>query len=193
MGSHKIETIGELQEDQPKNQKMKPKQSEDKKKSIKVKSHTRLESLGSIDSEKLRQDNIKPKSLKPEEIEESVGVHESHELDTVGVFKQDHPKLQKLKTRQPENKNKSIEVETCRELERIESLDSEILKKERTKPKSLKPEEIEESINVQESHKIETIGELQEDQPKNQNLKPKQSEDKKKSVKVKSHARLESS
>ena len=67
-----------------------------------------------------------------------------------------------------------------------------MLEKERTKPKSLRPEETEESINVQESHKIETIGELQEDQPKNQKLKPKQSENKKKSVKVKSHARLES-
>ena len=35
--------------------------------------------------------------MKPEEIEESVGVQESQETEAVGEFRQDEPKSQKLK------------------------------------------------------------------------------------------------
>merc|ERR1711935_7391 len=125
-----------------KSQKLKPKPSDDRKKSMEVQSRNKVESAESLDSEKLQQVSVKPKSLKPEEFEESVGVQESQELEAVGEFQQDQPKSQKLKPKQSDNKKKSVEVQSRNKLENVESLDSEKLQQESIKPNSLKPEEI---------------------------------------------------
>merc|ERR1739842_60475 len=106
-----------------KSQKLKPNPSENRKKSMKVQLRNKLDSVESLDSENLQQEGINPKSLKPEEFEESVAVQESQEIEAVGEFQQDQPKSQKLKPKQSDNKKKSVEVQSRSKLENIESLD----------------------------------------------------------------------
>jgi len=57
----------------------------------------KLESASSLDSEQPLQENVQPMSLKPEEIEESVGVEEKNKFESTS----------NLDDKKPEKKNKN--------------------------------------------------------------------------------------
>ena len=60
------------QQEESKMEKVKPKQAGKGQQSIKVQSKNKLERVKSIETDEISQKNIKPKSLKPEEIEEHI-------------------------------------------------------------------------------------------------------------------------
>merc|ERR1712073_205537 len=98
--------------------------------------------------------SVKPKSLKPEEIEEAFGVQESQEIEAVGEFWQDEPKSLKLKTNPTDNRKKSIKIQSQSNIESLDALDTEEMLQETIKPHSLKSDEIDEPINIKESQSI---------------------------------------
>merc|ERR1711962_635177 len=60
---HKVDSISELQQEQPKKQKAKLKASEQKDQSVEMESSSQLESTSTIDSVKKDQKKIKPRML----------------------------------------------------------------------------------------------------------------------------------
>ena len=113
-----------------------------------------------IDEQLLPKENIKPKSVKPEEIEYSVGVEESPiKIEpTLDEVDQDQPKSQKIKSQKLPKKEKSLEVNqaSTTKLETATNLEDEQPPKDKTKikPKSVKDKKT--SIEVKNVEKNET-------------------------------------
>ena len=190
--SHKIETIGELQQEQTSMEKLKSKPTDNKKYSVKVQTSDKLESAESLDSKSLQQEKIEHKMLKPDNLAMSVGIQQSHEIEETEKLPQDHNKKQKIRRKQSDNGQQSVEVQSRDKLERISSIEIETAHPEKVMPKSLKPEEIEESIGIQESLRVESTEELQQGKHSLEKIKPKQSDSRKQAVRVQSKDKLES-
>merc|ERR1711956_30556 len=105
-----IDSIEELQQKESKMERLKPKQTGKGRQSIKVQSKDKLERVESIETDEISHENIKPKSLKPEEIDESVGVQETQRMDSVSELQQKEPNVQKIKPKKQDKNHKSIEV-----------------------------------------------------------------------------------
>ena len=190
--SHKIETIGELQQEQTSMEKLRSKPTDNKKYSVKVQTSDKLESAESLDSKSLQHEKIEPMMLKPDNLAMSVSIQESHEIEATDKLPQDHDKKQKIRRKQSDNRQQSVEVQSRDKLERISSIEIETIHPEKVMPKSLKPEEIEESIGIQESLRVESTEDFQQDKHSLEKIKPKQSDNKKQAVRVQSKDKLES-
>merc|ERR1712008_26911 len=75
-----IDSIEELQQEESKMERVKPKQTVKDRQSIKVQSKDKFERVKSIETDEISHENIKPKSLKSEEIEECIGIEEAQKV-----------------------------------------------------------------------------------------------------------------
>merc|ERR1739842_83498 len=98
-----------------------------------------------------KEENVKHHSLKPE-MEESVGIQESHKIETIDELQQEQTSMEKLKSKPTDNKKYSVKVQTSEKLESAESLDSESLQQEKIEHKMLKPDNLAMSVGIQQSH-----------------------------------------
>merc|ERR1712008_622350 len=123
--SHTIETMGELQQDQTSMEKLRSKPKDNKTYSVKVQTSNKLESAESLDSKSLQHEKIEPMMLKPDNLATSVGIQKSHEIEETEKLPQDHHKKQKIRRKQSDNRQQSVEVQSRDKLERSSSIEIE--------------------------------------------------------------------
>merc|ERR1711956_189820 len=119
---------------------------------------------------KIKQENVKYHSLKPE-MEESVGIQESHKIETIGELQQEQTSMEKLRSKPTDNKKYSVKVQTSNKLESAESLDSKSLQHEKIEPMMLKPDNLATSVDIQQIHEIEETEKLPQDHHEKQKNK----------------------
>merc|ERR1712008_637663 len=118
---HPLESISDVQQGKLDAQKVRPTQAEKNNQSVEVHSRDRLESTESIQTHKIKQENVKHHSLKPE-MEESVGIQESHVIETISELQQDQTSMEKLRSKPTDYKTYSVKVQKSNKLESAESL-----------------------------------------------------------------------
>merc|ERR1712008_196023 len=189
---HPLESISDVQQGKLDAQKVRPTQAEKKNQSVEVHSRDRLESTEYIQTRKSKQENVKHHSLKPE-MEESVGIQESHMIETIGELQQDQTSMEKLRSKPTDNKTYSVKIQTSNKLESAESLDSKRLQHEKIEPMMLKPDNLATSVGILQTHEIEETEKLPQDHQKKQKIRRKQSDNRQQSVEVQSRDKLERS
>merc|ERR1712008_510804 len=112
-----------------------------------------LERVKSIETDEISHENIKPKSMKPEEIDESVRIEDIHKFESMSDLEHEQPEFKKLNPKQSDKKQKYVEVQSRDNIENASILENEQIHQETVRPKSSKSVKREESIRIQESCK----------------------------------------
>ena len=73
--------------------------------------------------------------MKPEEIDESVGMQETQRIDSISELQQKEPNLQKIKPKKQDKNHKSIEVYSREKLDSAGNIETKEPTHEKTKPK----------------------------------------------------------
>jgi len=123
-----------------------------------------------------------------EERVDSLSIQKNQNLEKTDSLPKKQPIRQRLKSKQSERKEQSVEVQLSSEVDSLSNLAHEQLDEERIQPK---PEEVEQSINIQESQKVEPTRKLSRSQPKLQKLKSIPTDESKQSVEIQSNSNIE--
>merc|ERR1712129_172663 len=172
-------------------ERVKPKQTVKDRQSIKVQSKDKLERVKSIETDEISHENIKPKSLKSEEIEECIGIEESQKVESSSDMKQELSKIQKVKPQGTEGRKKSVRVQSVDKLESAGKIEAEKPTQENFRPNLISQEAIDAPVSIEEIQNIDSIEELQQEESKMETVKPKQTVTDRQSIEVQSKDKLE--